>query len=154
VADSYFGRGTTYYAVGEYVMAVADFTRTVELDPDLATAYNNLAWTLAYDLDTDYEEALKHVQRSVELGPNSYNHDTLALVYYKLEQYEKALEHYDIALKLDPEQAASCKGRGDVYLAIGDEVSALADYEMYLLMAPAGPEWDEVEQLVENLREP
>ena len=113
-----------------------------------------MAWALAYHLDADYETALEHAQRSVELNPESYTHDTLALVYYKLEQYEKALEHYDIALDLDPEQAESCKGRGEVYLAMGNEEAALADYEMYLSLAPPGPQRDEVEQIVETLREP
>ena len=138
--------------MGDFEQAIADFGQAIELDPDHASAHNNLAWTLAYHLDIEYERALQHAQRSVELEPDSYNHDTLALVYYKLEQYDQALEHYDIALELDPKQAASCKGRGDVFLAMGNEEAALADYEMYLSLVPEGPEREAVEKIVKSLR--
>jgi tetratricopeptide (TPR) repeat protein len=152
-ADHHFWRGGAYYSQGEYELAAADYSRAVDLEPDHTIAHNNLAWTLAYDLDTDYETALEHAQRAVELGSTGANQDTLALVYFKLEQYDKALEHYNAALELEPEQAGSCKRRGDVYLAMGNEEAALADYEMYLSLVTEGPEREPVEEIVKLLRE-
>ena len=138
--------------MGAFEQAIADYNQAIELDPDHAFAHNNLAWTLPYHLDIEYERALQHAQRSVKLDPDSYNRDTLALVFYKLEQFEKVLEHYDLALKLGPEQATSCKGRGDVYLAMGNEEAALADYEMCLSLATEGPEREAVEKILKSLR--
>jgi tetratricopeptide (TPR) repeat protein len=151
---AYMSRGSAYGRLGSYEQAVADYTKATDLDPNNADAFNNLAWTLAVDLGTDYQTALKHAQRAVELDPSGATHDTLAMIYYKLEQYEQALEHYDLALSLDDENFYSYKGRGDVYLALDNQEAALADYEAYLSQAPAGPERDEVEAIVKSLQAP
>jgi tetratricopeptide (TPR) repeat protein len=148
----YYSRAVAYYNQGNYERAVANYKRVIELDPDHALTHNNLAWTLAYDLDTNYQEALTYARRSVELNPQAYNHDTLALVYYKLEQYEKALEHYNMALSLDTEHTSSYKGRGDVYLALDNIEATLSDYETYLSLAPPGPERAEIEGKIKSLQ--
>jgi Flp pilus assembly protein TadD len=150
---SYIRRAVVYDALGDPVQAARDFDQALkQYDGDVAEAYNYLAWSLAHDLDTHYEEALKYARRSVELGPQAYNHDTLALVYYKLELYDKALEHYDIALSLDPAQSESYKGRGDVYLALDDVEAARLNYEIFVALAPPGPERTEIEQKIKTLQ--
>ena len=151
-AMAYYDRGIARADLGEYEEAIADYTEAIRLDPEYAVAYNNLAWTMAYDLDTNYEEALEYALRAVELDPSEYHHDTLALVYYKLERYQEALEHYSLALSVEPDFAASYKGRGDVYLALGDTQAALDDYETYLDLEPEAPDRKAVEETMEELR--
>jgi tetratricopeptide (TPR) repeat protein len=151
---AYIRRAVTYDASGDPEQAARDFELAIDhYSGDVASAHNGLAWTLAYDLDTHYDLALEHALLSVELDPDDYNHDTLALVYFKLEQYEKALEHYNTALSLDANQAESYRGRGNVYLALGNKDAALADYEIYLSLVPEGLEREDVEKIVKTLRE-
>jgi tetratricopeptide (TPR) repeat protein len=153
-AAAYFGRGNAYSELGEYEEAVADYREAVRLNPTYAAAYNNLAWTMAYHLDTDYEEALEYALRAVQLQPSAYNQDTLALVYYKLERYDEALEHYSLALSRapGPGHAASYRGRGDVYLALGDHQAALGDYQKYLDLVPEASDRQAVEETIEWLQ--
>jgi tetratricopeptide (TPR) repeat protein len=127
-------KGDQERAVADYNRAAALLRQAIERNPDDSGAHNDLAWTLAYYLDQDYEDALSHARRSVELEPEAYNQDTLALVYYKLGRYQKALEHYNLALSLDPEQFDSCLGRGDTYAALGQTEAALADYKTCLTL--------------------
>jgi len=148
-------RAVVHDTMGHPEKAADDFEQAIEnYDGELVEAHNYLAWTLAHDLDTHYEEALEHALRSVELDPQAHNHDTLALVYYKLEQYDKALEHYNITLSLNDKVVSAYKGRGDVYLALGDKEAALVDYEAYLDLVPAGLERNEVEEAVMSLQQP
>jgi tetratricopeptide (TPR) repeat protein len=145
-------RGEAYYELGEYEQAIADYREAVRLDPEYAEAYNNLAWTMAYDLDTNYEEASEYALRAVDLQPVASNHHTLALVYYKLERYDEALEHYSLALSLDSAHASSYRGRGDVYLALGDYQAALDDYQRYLDLEPEASDREAVEETIEWLQ--
>lgn len=39
-----------------------------------------------------------------------------------------------------------------MYLAMGNQAAALADYEAFLTQAPEGPVRDEVEEIVESLQ--
>ena len=149
---TYYNRGVSFGDRGQHERAVADYRRAIERNPTDPLSHNNLAWGLAYHLDINYEEALEYALRSVELSPEDYNLDTLALVYYKLERYEEALEYYNRALALNSSQLDSLKGRGDVYLALGSEEAAVKDYEIYLALAPESLERAEVEAKLEMLR--
>ncbi len=149
---TYYNRGVSFNDRGQHERALADYRRAVARNDNDSLSHNNLAWTLAYHLDTDYQEALEHALRSVELEPSEHNHDTLALVYYKLERFEEALKHYDTALALNPDQLESYIGRGDVYLALGNQKAARSDYQTYLSLAPAGEGKDEVEAILKSLQ--
>lgn len=141
---TYYNRGVSFDDRGDHERAVADYRRAVERNPEDSSSHNNLAWGLAYYLDTDYEEALEHALKSVELESNDYNQDTLALVYLKLERYEEALEHYNAALTLNEAMAESYRGRGDVHAALGDRQAAIADYETYLRLVPDAADQAEI----------
>jgi tetratricopeptide (TPR) repeat protein len=149
----YLMRAVVYGTSGQAEQATRDFELAIaQYEGEPVDAYNYMAWVLAHDLDTHYEAALAYAQDSVALESRADNHDTLALVYYKLEQYEAALSHYDQALALDAEQTLSYKGRGDVYLALGNIEAALADYQTYMVLLPPGPERVRVEQKIKSLK--
>lgn len=142
---TYYNRGVSFDDRGQHERAVADYRRAVERNPDDPLSHNNLAWGLAYYLDTNYEEALEHALTSVELESNAYNQDTLALVYLKLERYEEALTHFNEALALNEQMAESYRGRGDVHTALDNPQAAAEDYEIYLRLAPDAPDRAEIE---------
>jgi tetratricopeptide (TPR) repeat protein len=152
-ANDFSSDGNFHRRNSEYEEAVNDYRKAIALDPDHASALNNLAWTLAYHLDTNYEEALDYAIRSVAIDPDASNHDTLALVYFKLENYESALKHYNIALSMDPNQDSSYKGRGDVHLSIGDYGSAEVDYKRFLTLDPNAIDRNEIEKKIDSLEE-
>jgi len=149
----YTDRGTAFVEIGAYDRAIDDFRAATKLDPNNAVAHFNLARVLLRHLDTNYEEALEHAQRAVELTPHAVQHDTLALAYHRIGQLQKALEHLGVALQLNPLQVESYKHRGDVYRELGNRSAALADYQLYLKLAPQAADRGEVETLVRSLLE-
>lgn len=73
-----------------------------KFQPDDAMELNNAAWNF-FELVEDQEQlklALKWAQRSVELEPGYYNHDTLAALYFKLGQKKKAIKTAREAIRI------------------------------------------------------
>lgn len=149
---TYYNRGVSFDDRGDHERAVADYRRAVERNPADVSSHNNLAWGLAYYLDTDYEEALEHALTSVELESNDYNQDTLALVYLKLERYDDALTHYNEALALNDQQVESYRGRAEAHAALDQTQAAIDDYETYLRLTPDAPDREEIEAKLDALR--
>ena len=71
-----------------------------------AMELNNAAWNFFELVDdpAQLKKALAWAQRSVELDPGYYNHDTLASLYYKLGQKKKAIKTAKEAIRIANEQ--------------------------------------------------
>lgn len=65
-AKAYAALGSSYCQLGKNKMAAAFLKKAIELDPGLGVAHNNLAAACYYN--KDYELAIKHCDRAVELG--------------------------------------------------------------------------------------
>jgi WD40 repeat protein len=68
---------------------------------------NDLAWLVVVKASRpakDYEFALRQVQRSCELSPNTYRVHTLGVAYYRIGDYQKALATLRKAIAMRPEK--------------------------------------------------
>lgn len=129
LVGAYCNRGEIYGKQADYELAIADFTRAIELDPNYGWAYRLRAFYLAVS-DGDLDQALADANRAIELFPNKVNYDeTRGFVYYKLGEYDAALADYDLAI--EKKSDFSYYGRGLIYEAMGEEVKALADYSRF-----------------------
>jgi tetratricopeptide (TPR) repeat protein len=88
--------------LGRYDEAIAEYQWAIELDPQFAYAYDNMA-DIFYQRG-EYERALDLYQKSLELQPRLKPHVSLAGVYRHLEQEEKSREHVEQARTLSPEE--------------------------------------------------
>lgn len=80
----------------KYSDSIAAYKKSLAIDPDNASALNNLSYTLLTN-NQDYQIALELALRSVKLMPNSVaNRDTLAWAYYKCEKYTEALDEISL----------------------------------------------------------
>src|SRR5262245_53526331 len=61
-AAAYDSRGTAYRLKGDLDLAIADYTKVIELDPTRAAAYNSRG--LAYASKGDYARALADVTKA------------------------------------------------------------------------------------------
>ncbi len=80
----------------------------------------------------DFAGAVKEFSSAVEMQKDfAEAHNNLGYSLRKMGEkyYEKALEHYNHALKLDPKLAAAYHYRGVLYVLIGEEAAAKADFE-------------------------
>ncbi len=65
-ADAHFNLGVVYGNKGLINEAITQYERAVAINPDLAGAHNNLA--VAYYFEEQYELAIRHCDKAVELG--------------------------------------------------------------------------------------
>ena len=105
-AQDYFEQGDSDYEQGNCAKAIADYTRAIELNPDLAEAYNNRAYI--YMVMKDYAMALPDLDRALQLRPNYVNalmnRGDIYNYYYEIN-YERAVADYDRVLRIDPNAA-------------------------------------------------
>ena len=78
--------------------ALADYNRSIELDPDSFATYNNRGY--CYRLQEDFARAMPDYDRSLELNPDCgaayYNR---GIAFYHFSNYDKALADYTSALE-------------------------------------------------------
>lgn len=68
-AESVFNGGVDQMKAGRYEAAAKVFAKVVKMKGDFAEAHNNLAYCLRKQGDDNYDEALKHYNKAIELDP-------------------------------------------------------------------------------------
>jgi tetratricopeptide (TPR) repeat protein len=67
---AYMNRGSSYFQLGYYDKAIADYTKAIEVAPDFAMAYNFKGVMLFQR--GNKEEGLKLVEKALKLDPNDH----------------------------------------------------------------------------------
>jgi tetratricopeptide (TPR) repeat protein len=92
-------------AMGDTTRAARDYLAALEINPDIALAYNNLAW-MATEKNTELDQAERWARRAVELGPDVADfHDTLGWVLRARGMLQDAQQALERAIFLDPASA-------------------------------------------------
>ena len=111
-AEEAFNKGVDNFDQGSYEIAISDFTRAIEINPNLADAYNNRA--AAYNYKSSYDQAIYDCNKAIELDPNSaqaYNNRIFA--YYSKQDYDKAWDDVhkieELGAKVKPEYLEELK---------------------------------------------
>ncbi|MFJ2176811.1 tetratricopeptide repeat protein [Streptomyces sp. NPDC087851] len=120
-------RGTELREAGAYAEALAEYDRSLALDPDEPRAYYGRGYV--HQLDGRLEAALADLRRADELAPDTawileeYG-ETLRLAGRR----EESLDLLDRALALDPVNAYALACRGAAHHGLGRHAAALADF--------------------------
>jgi len=135
MATSLAGRGQSHKTAGRYEEALTDFTRAIEVAP-------NLTWAIAdrgetYQLMRRYEEALTDLTRAVDLNP----HLTSAITdrgetYRLMERYEEAVADLNRAIEINPGYAFAIRSRGETYRQMKRYEEALTDLNRAIEINP------------------
>jgi tetratricopeptide (TPR) repeat protein len=62
---AYNNRGTLYYNQQKYELALSDYSKAIEINPNYANAYNNRG--VVYALTRDFPKALADAEKASEL---------------------------------------------------------------------------------------
>jgi tetratricopeptide (TPR) repeat protein len=118
-AQDYFTQGDYDYEQRDCDEAIADYTRAIELNPGLAEAYNNRAYT--YMVEKDYAPALADLNRAIQLRPKYVNalmnRGDIYNFYYAVD-YGHAVADYDQVLRIDPNAGSHTSVCGHRLLAV------------------------------------
>lgn len=67
---SQYNDGVKLMKRGKYAQAQQEFEAALSKNPDMAAAHNNLGYALRKQGQANYDEALSHYDRAIELDPN------------------------------------------------------------------------------------
>ena len=122
----YYMYAEIYSLGGEYALAIVNYTKSIELQPDYAAAYYGRGWS--YYKQKNYDKAIVDYNTAIELSLND------ALIYvsrgdaYRMKKdYDRSIADYTRAIELQPDFVdAYCK-RSIVHSEKGNHDKAIAD---------------------------
>ncbi len=131
-AFAHNNRGLAYTNLGEYDLAIADFTAAIERDNAYYQAYQNRAW--AYHWAGEHRLAIADAETALQIQPNEpFSYFIIALANEALENYQEALANYDLALQNNPDYVDVYLSRGILRDRLDDQSGAASDYYAWLL---------------------
>ena len=133
-AAEFFYQGMGFYKLQEYSAALTCYTRAIEKDPTLASAYSNRG--MIWDILLEYAKALEDYTQALQINPEYVSaYYNRALIYQQLKQYQAALADYTRALDRDKSHIKSYYNRGLVWHALGEYKKAVDDYTCVVELA-------------------
>src|SRR4029453_4007233 len=90
---------------GQYKDSETTLRRVLSLDPDNATALNNLGYFLT-ERNERLEEALEYIKRAVNIDPTNGSFlDSLGWAYFKLGKLDQAQKYLEDSIVYDRRSA-------------------------------------------------
>lgn len=137
-AQAYFSKGLQQAESGDYVTAVFYFSKAIEFNPSLATAYINRGNAKYHLIDykgalTDYAKAQK-LKLTWEESYELYYYKGLTLV--ALKNLREAMADFNYAIRLNPEQPDAYYNRSILKGYLGDYQGELEDLNKAILLKP------------------
>ncbi len=132
----FYDRGVAYERSGQWPRAEADLKHALELSPEQPMVLNYLGYSWI-DKGENLPDALKMIQRAVELRPNDgYIVDSLGWAYYRTGDLAKATQFLERAIELLPEDPTINDHLGDVYWRSGRVAEARYQWRRALQFGP------------------
>ena len=125
LAKAYTARGSIYADKREYDLAIADWTKAIELAPEDAEVYYNRG--TAYGDKGELDKAIQDYNKAIDLDPEddiAYNNRGVA--YHNIGDFAAAIEDYSKSIELDPHSNTYCN-RGEAWLHLKEWQKAKAD---------------------------
>ncbi|WP_045356369.1 trypsin-like peptidase domain-containing protein, partial [Microcystis aeruginosa] len=95
----YLNRGNLYSDLQKYELALSDYNKAIDINPNYAGAYNNRG-ILYKDLQK-YELALSDYNKAIDINPNfAMAYNNRGNLYSDLQKYELALSDYNKAIDI------------------------------------------------------
>ena len=130
-AETYFLWGYAKYKTGDFVSAITDYTKAVQLKPNDAVIYYNRG--LAKDKLNQHFAATTDYDSAIHLKPDYVDaYNNRGLMKSKLGQHFAAIADFDMALRLKPDYALAYYNRGLEKYNLGQHFAAITDFDMAL----------------------
>ena len=124
---------------GNYLGAISDLTKAIELSPKFGDAYQVRGWNKSQI--GDYVGAIKDYNRALQLD-SIFSNDSdiyfaLGRVYLKMKNYEAAISDYSLAIDLDPPAVFLKRAhneRGIANYHLGNIEQAVFDFNLAIML--------------------
>lgn len=124
--NHYFNRAMAFSRQNLLDLALANYSKAIEIKSDFAQAYNNRG--NIHDKKQEYELALADFTKAIEISPDlleAHNNRGNCLVH--LNNLTAALDEYNRAIEIDPSDDLSYVNRAGLYYLKGQTDSAITD---------------------------
>lgn len=148
----HYNRGIATYQLEDYPAALSSFEQALELEPDDPDALYFVGVTLS--LVGRYDEALGFLNDALDAGrqPVATLFNERGVVYYNLGDYEQARQEFEAALTARPDYALATLNLARTYDILGEELSALQNFERYIELVGVENAPADVPQRIDALR--
>lgn len=145
----FYERGICYERSGQWDLAVSDFRKALELQPEHPLVLNYLGYSWL-DRGENLEEALDMVRLAVEQRPeDGYIIDSLGWGYYLTGDYENAVVQLELAVEYRPVDPVINDHLGDALWKVGRKLEAEFQWKRALSFEP---EEDDQKRIVRKLK--
>lgn len=124
-ADLYFYRGYVREMNLKYHECIEDFTKVIELSPEMHITRTNRGY--AYKKIGEFDKAISDYKDELEINPNAYSYEHISRVYYLKKEYKTALEYVNISIDEKPTNSIAYKTRALIYKELGLKEKACQD---------------------------
>lgn len=125
---TYFNQGVSYETSGQYDLAVAEYTKAIEINPQYAKAYISRG-AIYYSRKNQYDLAIGDYAKAIEINPQDPIAYTLrGHVYMSKRQYDLAVIDFSKSVELNPQDKRTYFNRGLVYYLERQYELAIADF--------------------------
>lgn len=105
-SSDYFRRALLYYDITDMKRSLADYEKSLELDPDDYVTYSNMGF--CYRVDRQFEKAIEYFQKAKELMPeksdNTRPYFQSGMCYKSMQRYDEALECFLEGAEIFPDE--------------------------------------------------
>lgn len=123
---AYCNRGNAYAAQGRSDLAIADFTKAIELKPDHAPSYNNRG--MEYAGAGEIDRAIADYSKAIEIDPTFVPaYSNRGGLWIRINNFHQAIKDSTRAIELDPACVPAYSNRGGAYVGIGEFEMAVRD---------------------------
>lgn len=129
----YFRRALLYFDITDIEKSLADYEKSLELDPDDYVTYSNMGY--CYQADRQFEKAIEYFQKAKGLmekkSDNTRPYSQSGMCYKSMQRYDEALECFLEGAEIFPEEKdyPFWKQIGYVYEAKGEYDKAIEALE-------------------------
>lgn len=136
----------------DFDRAIEYSLKAIELDPKIASAYNNVGVAYANG-KKDYDKAIEYYRKAIELNPDySTAYQNMGEAQFLSGALDDALTSYKKCLELDPQSPQANYGLAVVYAAQNKEVEAIQKLGLALRRDPGLVQLAKRDTHFENLR--
>ena len=123
----YNGLGVAYDEQGNFIQALSNFNKAIDLNPNYAQAYNGRG--NVYSKQGHFVQALFDYDKAIEIDPNYadvyYNR---GIFYDKQGDFTQALSNYNKAIEINSDYTEAYYNRGNTYKEQNNFIQALSNY--------------------------
>ena len=132
-------RGYIYLQTGEFELAIANLTASIDTAPDNPSTYQNRG--LAYERSGDIKNAESDFTSAISLDSSNYTRyqERGIFFYYNTGRPEPAIADFSRAIELAPDVPGLLFKRAYAFNDVGDPDAAIRDANQLLEMAPENP---------------